>query len=141
GLQPSLEGRRLPGLRTDDVDDGRKGRVVGGNREERDLEPLPPSLGKLDGERKALDGLFRPFARLVGDGTIAETVDVSGGVAAADRVVAALAQDGPRGAAEQLLALLVPENDLVGRIDCEDSFAAPSDAVEGFGSCRHEFRR
>src|SRR6202162_5965107 len=136
-LQPALEGRRLLVLRTHDVNDRRKRGMVGGDREEGDFEPLP-GLADLDREGEALHRLLGLFSRLVSDRTVAVAVDVSVRVAAAHDVVAALSEHAPRGLAEQLFALLVPEDDLVGGINGENSFAAAGDFVEGFRRMRHE---
>ena len=99
-----------------------------------DRRPPRPVINR---EREALHRIVREVPRLVRHGTAAIAVDVPILVAARHHVVAALAKHGARGATEQLLALLVPENDAVGGIDGEDGFSAPGDAVEGFVGLRH----
>ncbi len=139
-LQPALECRGFLVLRPQNVDDRREGRMVGGDGEEGHLEPLSPRLADLDGERKALHRFLGSLPRLVGDRTVAIAVDVPVGVAAAHGVVAPLSEHAARRLAQQFLALLVPEDDLVCRINGKDGLAAAGNLVEGLGGVGHRAR-
>ena len=97
----------------------------------------PPRAGLASESWNRWTGSFGHFPGLVRHGAVAVAVDVPVLVAPADDVVTALAQDRAGGAAEHLLALLVPENDPVGGIDREDGFAAAGDPVERFVGLRH----
>jgi hypothetical protein len=135
GLEAALEGRRLLPL-PDDVHHGREGGMVGGDREQGNLQPLALLVG-FDGELEALNGLLRPLAGLVGDRAVAIAVDVPVHVPAADDVVATLAEHAARRASEEVFALLVPEDDPVRRVDGKHRFAAAGDPVERFGAVGH----
>ena len=103
--------------------------MVRRDREERYFEPLASVLPGLDRKPEALDGLFRPLARLVGDRAAAIAVDVAVRVKATDDVVAALPEDAARRSAEQFLALLVPEDDPIRRVDGENGLATAGDGT------------
>lgn len=104
--------------------------MVGGDRERPHLKLLRAAF-RLIAERKPSDRIG-PVASLEGNGTIVMAIDIPEAIPAARDVVAMLAQDGPRGPAEQFLAFLVPENDPLARIPCESRMAGPCDPVERF---------
>jgi len=129
--ETALEGGGLLLPVPEDVDDGREGGMKGRDREQGHLDRLTLAPGRLHRELESVDGILRQVARLVGDGTVAVAVDVAVLVAPRDDVVAALAEHGAGGPAQQLLALLVPQNDPVGGVDREDGLSAAGDPVEG----------
>jgi hypothetical protein len=103
--------------------------MVGRDREKGDVDPLA-FPADLDRERELMDRIRGLLARLVRDRAVAIAIDVAARVAPAHHFVAAFPEHALGRAAEQLLALLVPEDDPVGGVHRKDGLAAARDLLE-----------
>ena len=114
--------------RAQDVNERRERRVVGRNRECFHVEPLPTVPGA-DRQRELAHGVGL-VAGLESDAAVVEAVDIPEGIAAGHDVVTMFPEHRPRGQAQKLFALLVPEDDALARVPREDRLTSPGKPVD-----------